>query len=375
MTQATNDLLTYLEDITKEHLTNEARIKTLIENMSAGLILIDEKGYIQIVNRYLESLIHVHRKDCIGKIYHTAFEQKDMIAIIEEVFINEKKIERQMVMREGLKEKYLNVHGAPIMSNREKWRGVVVVFHDITKLKRLEKTRKDFVANVSHELRTPVTSIKGFTETLLEGAYKDEAITYEFLTIIQKESTRMENLVKDLLDLSQIEKQDFTLNLSNVNITELVHTISKMLMPAIEEKNIELSIQAEQDLFIWADEQRLIQIIVNILTNAKNYTPKEGKIFVEIIDNEAKNRVEVKISDTGIGIPEKDLSRIFERFYRADRARSRDSGGTGLGLSIVKHLMQAHHGKVKVTSKIGEGTTFTLIFRKDAGLKNIGEKA
>ena len=225
------------------------------------------------------------------------------------------------------------------------------------------------MANVSHELRTPVTSIKGFTETLLEGAYKDEVITHEFLTIIQKESTRMENLVKDLLELSQIEKQDFTLTLSKVNVTEIVHTVIKMLHTALEEKNIVMTFSEEKDFYILADEQRLIQIIVNILTNAKNYTPPNGQIRVEINENIIKNRLEIQISDTGIGIPETDLPRIFERFYRADRARSRDSGGTGLGLSIVKHLMQAHQGRIKVSSKVGEGTTFTLIFPKDIKIK------
>ena len=369
LTLAMDQLLDYLEEITHEHSTNEAWMKTLIENMSAGLILIDEKGCIQIVNRYLEGLIHVSRKACIGKIYHQALEQKDIVQMIEEVFNKEKKIEKQIVLKEGMKQIDLSVHGAPIVSSRTQWRGVVVVFHEITKLKRLEKTRKDFVANVSHELRTPVTSIKGFTETLLEGAYKDEVITHEFLTIIQKESTRMENLVKDLLELSQIEKQDFTLTLSKVNVTEIVHTVIKMLHTALEEKNIVMTFSEEKDFYILADEQRLIQIIVNILTNAKNYTPPNGQIRVEINENIIKNRLEIQISDTGIGIPETDLPRIFERFYRADRARSRDSGGTGLGLSIVKHLMQAHQGRIKVSSKVGEGTTFTLIFPKDIKIK------
>ena len=142
-----------------------------------------------------------------------------------------------------------------------------------------------------------------------------------------------------------------------------------MLHTALEEKNIVMTFSEEKDFYILADEQRLIQIIVNILTNAKNYTPPNGQIRVEINENIIKNRLEIQISDTGIGIPETDLPRIFERFYRADRARSRDSGGTGLGLSIVKHLMQAHQGRIKVSSKVGEGTTFTLIFPKDIKIK------
>lgn len=362
LTLATDDILRYMGDMSREYSTNEAWMKTLIENMSAGLILIDEKGYVQILNRYLEQLIHVDRKFCIGKMYHEAIEHKDITNMIEEVFMKEEKIEHQLVIRQGIKERYLLIHGAPIVSSRAKWRGVVVVFHDITTMKRLENMRKDFVANVSHELRTPVTSIKGFTETLLEGAYRDEDITYEFLSIMQKESTRMENLVKDLLELSQIEKQDFHLNLTKVDVTDIVENILKMLAPAIEEKRISTTLQAMHPAYILADEQRVTQVVVNILSNAKNYTPEDGEIHVEIRENPSSYEIEVEVRDTGIGIPEQDLPRIFERFYRADRARSRDSGGTGLGLSIVKHLMQAHQATVRVESKVGEGSTFTLCF-------------
>lgn len=364
MTLATDEILDYLEDISKEHSTNEAWMKTLIENMSAGLILIDEKGYVQVLNRYLEQLIHVNRKSCIGRIYHEAIENKEITAMIEEIFMKEEKLEQQLLIQNGLKERYLLIHGAPIMSSRAKWRGVVVVFHDITTMKRLEKTRKDFVANVSHELRTPVTSIKGFTETLLEGAYKDESITYEFLTIMQKESARMESLVRDLLELSQIEKQDFSLDLTNVNLTEIVQNVLTMLKPSLDEKQIAVVFESIGDACVLGDEQRITQVVINILSNAKNYTPPNGEVYIKVMENIPKQAVEIEVRDTGIGIPEKDLPRIFERFYRADRARSRDSGGTGLGLSIVKHLMQAHQGKVKVESRVGEGSTFTLHFPK-----------
>jgi two-component system, OmpR family, phosphate regulon sensor histidine kinase PhoR len=224
--------------------------------------------------------------------------------------------------------------------------------------------RKDFVANVSHELKTPITSIKGFTETLLDGAMKDEQTLEYFLTIILKESDRLQTLIQDLLELSKIEQQGFKLNIQPVNIKEILDEIIIILQNKANDKEIDLSLISERDnIYISGDSYRLKQIFINIINNGITYTPKGGKVTVTIEENQ--HEVFVHVQDTGIGIKEEEIPRIFERFYRVDKARSRNSGGTGLGLAIVKHLVEAHQGQIKVKSKLGEGTTFTVKLKKE----------
>jgi two-component system phosphate regulon sensor histidine kinase PhoR len=236
------------------------------------------------------------------------------------------------------------------------------VFHDITELKRLEQMRKDFLANVSHELKTPITSIKGFSETLLDGAMEDRKLREYFLTIILKESDRMQNLIADLLDLSKIEQQGFKLQMGNVNLKMLLEEIEVMLRGKAANKTIDLQLQAAQDVTIPGDPHRMKQIFLNLISNAIVYTPAGGRVVVSL--ETSHHWVSVKVSDTGIGIEKAEIPRIFERFYRVDKARSRNTGGTGLGLSIVKHLVEAHRGLITVESDVGVGTTFTVMLRQ-----------
>lgn len=223
--------------------------------------------------------------------------------------------------------------------------------------------RSDFVANVSHELKTPVTSVSGFSETLMSGEVTDEETTKQFLKIIHDESQRLDRLISDLLNLSKIERQKMPLNLETLNMTALVHEVSVTLQGAIEEKRTRLVLpDPSKDVYLQGDEDRLRQIILNLVGNGINYTAEGGTVTVSLKENVEKVRLIIK--DDGIGIPEESLPRIFERFYRVDRARSRHSGGTGLGLAIVKHLIESHHGEIEVESREGEGTTFTVILPK-----------
>lgn len=233
------------------------------------------------------------------------------------------------------------------------------MLHDITNLQKLENLRREFVANVSHELKTPITSIKGFAETLIEGAKNDEPSLDMFLNIILKESNRIESLVTDLLDLSHIEQQK-ELEINYMNLSELAINIIDNLQTQAQNKRIKIQSEIEKDVIIEAHENKIAQVITNLLSNAINYSSEDNKVIVRVYRND--NKVYLEIQDYGIGISETDQKRIFERFYRVDKARSRDSGGTGLGLSITKHIVEAHNGRIDVKSEPGKGSIFKVLF-------------
>jgi len=238
--------------------------------------------------------------------------------------------------------------------------GVVVVLHGLTAIRRLEKMRTAFVANVSHELKTPVTSLRGFAETLLEGNVDDPEMRREFLGIIQAESLRLERLIGDLLDLSRIESRKMSLDLERIGVRDLIQTVSKTVEDGMKKNELTFRIEVEENFQVQVDKDRFSQILINLLSNSMAYTPRGGEVIVSA--GKEKDHWWIRVADTGIGIPEEDVSRIFERFYRVDKARSRESGGTGLGLAIVKHLVEAHEGKIHVDSQVGEGTAITLSF-------------
>src|SRR3990170_2019628 len=237
-------------------------------------------------------------------------------------------------------------------------RGLIGFFRDITEEKRVEAIKRDFVANVSHELRTPLASIKGYAETLLDGAMDDRDILEKFLSIIDKHANRMTALIDDLLILSRLESQQMPLHLEAVDIQGLIQGVIHSLEKNARDKGLKLVVDVQKEIpKIMSDKVRIEQVIVNLIDNALKYT-NQGEVMVKAcIDGE---NLRVDVEDTGTGIPEKDLARIFERFYRVDKGRSRDLGGTGLGLAIVKHIIQAHNGKIWVQSLPGKGTTFSF---------------
>ncbi|MFS0822438.1 two-component system histidine kinase PnpS [Bacillus sp. 1P02SD] len=362
--QSINIVARNIEEMTKSYEMQHDRLHTLIENMGSGLLFIDSKGYISIFNRTINEIFKIDQDDLMGQLYYEAFTHKEIVTLVEEIFMTERKLRRQIHLTIGTEQKDFEVYATPILGANVEWKGVVLVFHDISDLKRLEQMRKDFVANVSHELRTPITSIKGFAETLLDGAMNDREVLDEFLTIILHESHRLQVLIQDLLDLSKIENKGFSLNLSRVNVRELLENSLRMLRSKAEEKEIQLELTVDDlTTVIEGDMDRLKQVFINVINNSLSYSPNKAKVAVKATN--LSDYVEIQIIDTGIGIEEKELSRIFERFYRVDKARSRNSGGTGLGLAIVKHIIEAHGGAVQVTSKVGEGTTVTIRLKKE----------
>jgi two-component system phosphate regulon sensor histidine kinase PhoR len=238
--------------------------------------------------------------------------------------------------------------------------GAVAVFHDVTELKRLERVRREFVANVSHELRTPLTAIKGYAESLRDSGLKDPALATQFVDVIHRNAERLRLLIEDLLDLSSVEQGQARLALGPVRIAEVVAQAEAVVRPAIDKKRQVLSLRLPDGLpAVQADRDRLAQVLINLLDNAAKFTPDGGRITVGAAAGEG--RVTLAVSDTGAGIPPADLGRIFERFYRVDRSRDRREGGTGLGLAIAKHLVQAMGGTIEAESVQGQGATFRVI--------------
>jgi two-component system phosphate regulon sensor histidine kinase PhoR len=253
-----------------------------------------------------------------------------------------------------------NVRGVPI--NEDEDFTLLLFLNDITEEKRLEAIKRDFVANVSHELRTPLAAIKGYSETLLDGGVDDEQTSREFLRVIDRHATRMSRLIDDLLTLSRLESQQMAIVPTPVDLSELLSSTEKSFRKHAGDKGVALSAEIPDALPpVSGDRDRLEQVVVNLLDNAIKYTPEGGSVIVRATSE--SGAIKVEVIDTGIGIPKADMPRIFERFYRVDKARSRDLGGTGLGLAIVKHILQGHNGTLNVESSPGVGTTFSFTLK------------
>lgn len=338
---------------------SEQRLKSVIETMPSGLLLIDPEGTIVLVNPAIEEMLGFKKAEITGKPYAHFAHVCDLGQLIKRCTQFRSNVREELHLYFP-KERILEASLSPVVDDAERIVGIVVVLHDMTAIRRLEKMRSEFVANVSHEIKTPVTAIIGFTETLLDGALEDTATSRSFLEIIQEESRRLHRLIGDILDLSNIESRELSLNIETVDVSHLVRTTAETLTSQVDEKDLSLRLHLPAELKADGDKDRLRQIVVNLLSNAIAYTPHGGSIDVTVAAEGERWRLEVK--DTGIGIPEEDVPRIFERFYRVDRARSRESGGTGLGLAIVKHLVDVLGGSVDVESKVGAGSTFTVTF-------------
>ena len=357
-----NSLARNMSEISMQEQRQSEQLTTIIDNMQSGLVLIDEKGYIHLVNRKFISIFGNTVKDYKGYLYYEVLEEEKFHETVQNTFLYERNIKGSFTHGSGLTKLHFEIIGAPIFNERNMLKGAVLVLHDITELKKLEITRKDFVANVSHELRTPITSIKGFSETLLESGLNDADTTKEFLTIIHSESHRLQLLIEDLLSLSRLEREDYHLVLNKFKAEELVNEILPALKHHAEQKGLRLSIDVDDEITIKADKERLKQVIVNLLDNAIHYTSEKGS--VEFYLGQINDYIHIKVADTGIGMDEKVITRIFERFYRVDKARSRNTGGTGLGLAIVKHIVEVHGGKIDVESVVNKGTIIHVYLPK-----------
>jgi len=335
-----------------------AESQALLNGMEEGVLILNLHGRVQKMNAAMEGVLSQAYPTDIGKHYLEVFRDPELNEIIQTT-LKDKKGQRRGLSPLGRPGKIFQVQSSLIHYPESGGEGVIVVFHDITELKRLERIRQDFVANVSHELRTPLTTIRGYVEALQDDGMDNISQAKQFLQIIERHTQRMEKIVSDLLLLSEIESPDRMLKKDTLHIAELISSVVDALRPMAELKQQTVQMEVASGLPpLRADSQKIHQVIINLLHNAICYTPEKGNIFIEA--KAVEKGTEVSVSDNGIGIPPEDIPRIFERFYRVDKGRSRDLGGTGLGLSIVKHIVEAHGGRVSVESKPGHGSRFTF---------------
>jgi two-component system phosphate regulon sensor histidine kinase PhoR len=350
-----------IEEISRE----KDYLQTILKGMMEGVLVVDEKKHIKMMNEALRSLLAVS-SDVADKTPLEIIRNAALESAIERVLQGGKSEAFEMEVPDA-GGKTLEVNVVAISSASEDSDGTVLgaiaVFHDITRLKRLEKIRQDFVANVSHELRTPLTTIKGYAETLLEGAIKED-VASQFVQVINRHADRLTKIVEDLLTLSKIESREFSLKPEGLSISELINSTLDVVKEEADKKGMSISwSESIPSLFMVGDRKGLEQVLINLLDNAIKYGREGGNIKISVCEN-PNAEIQISVEDDGIGIPKEDLPRIFERFYRVDKGRSKELGGTGLGLSIVKHIIQAHGGNVWAESQIGKGSTFYLTLPK-----------
>lgn len=334
------------------------RAQAILSSMADGVIALDKYGRVILLNPAVESIFQVKEANCLGTILIKVIRNYELEGLFSRVLNRQEALLSNDLQILTPEPRLFRVHISPLKGINGEKMGVVGLLRDVTEKRKLERMRTEFVANVSHELRTPLTSINGFIETLLDGAMDDPATARHFLEIMNDEGKRLSNLIDDLLKLSRLEDRRNKLNKQPVNLPELINNTVKMFKVRALEKDIEVTTALPDNLpEVPGDEGFLTQVMVNLVDNAIKYTLPGGKVKIFAAFNE--HEVKVSVADTGIGIPAESLPRVFERFYRVDKARSRDMGGTGLGLAITKHIVEAHGGKIKAKSS-EEGSVFSF---------------
>ncbi|EHC5244635.1 cell wall metabolism sensor histidine kinase WalK [Listeria monocytogenes serotype 1/2a] len=358
-----NTLAESLETQMFEIKQNEQRLNAIVQNLVSGVMLINVDKQVIMTNRTMYQILG--ETEITGKPFYEVIKSFALSQLIEGTF-ETKTIQQKEIILYFPREMILDASVSPILGENGEITGIILLLHDITQIRHLENVRSEFVTNVSHELKTPVTALKGFAETLLDGAMYDEMLLKKFLTIIKEESDRLHRLIMDILALSRIEQNPVPENVELVEVDEVIEQSARTIFEMATEKNIQVIIPEKTipSVTIETDRDKLQQILINLLSNAINYTPVDGKVEVKLIEQEAE--VIIEVTDNGIGIPAKDIDRVFERFYRVDKARSRHSGGTGLGLSIVKHLVENCGGRIEVESQEEVGSTFRVTLPKKA---------
>ncbi|GAB6181952.1 ATP-binding protein [Desulfotomaculum defluvii] len=332
------------------------RAQAILNSMADGVIALDKHGHVILINPVVEGIFNIKASNWLGYKLIKVIRNHELEELFRKALHEMQPVANSELQVLTPKPKLFRIHVTPLKGNNDEKIGVVGLLTDVTERRKLESMRTDFAANVSHELRTPLTSINGFVETLLDGAIEEPTIARKFLEIISAEGKRLANLIDDLLKLSRLEDRSTKLSKQPVDLAELIRNMMTMFEGRAKEKNITLTTEIQDHLpTVPGDQGFLSQVMINLLDNAIKYTLPGGKVYTSITFN--KEEVKVAVSDTGIGIPEENLPRVFERFYRVDKARSREMGGTGLGLSICKHIVETHGGKIYAKSN-SKGSTF-----------------
>ncbi|ONI46912.1 hypothetical protein AN643_00990 [Candidatus Epulonipiscioides saccharophilum] len=351
--QMAQELRRTLLDISSE----KNKLERILENLADGVLAFNRQGVLIHANSVSYDMLE---KSKIDHRFDYIFPKFGLDVSFDNILEDDEKYKNGIMMNVG--DKYISFHFASYESSHGEKEGLTVVMQDVTSQQKLDQMRKDFVANVSHELRTPLTTVKTYTETLINGAIDERETALDFLSVMEKETDRMTTLVHDLLELSKIDNKQMQLNMQVVDIYPLlIDTIRAQAIQAEgKHHKVKLSYNKNKEYLIEGDPARIGQVFHNILSNAIKYTEDNGEIKIELLSN--NKQVIIKVQDTGIGMSKNDLQRIFERFYRADKARSRKMGGTGLGLSIAKEMVELHGGTINIESEPGKGTIVTIIF-------------
>ncbi len=334
--------------------------KAVLSSMSEAVLAVDSEQRLITLNSSAAEMIGVDISQAKGRTLQEIIRNPALQHFVTNSLTGNEPVEDNIILHKDSGERFLQAKSDTLLDEQGQKIGILVVLNDITRLRRLEHVRRDFVANVSHELKTPITSIKGFVETLLEGAIKKPEEAKRFLNIIARQTRRMDAIIDDLLALSRIEQQSekAEIELQNGCIKDVLEAAIEICRNKARAKQIEIELRCADDIVADINIPLLIQAVVNLLDNAIKYSPSSSKI--EVTATQADEQISITVTDFGCGIDKELLDRIFERFYVVDKARSRKLGGTGLGLAIVKHIAQAHNGSVTVESFPDKGSTFTI---------------
>jgi two-component system phosphate regulon sensor histidine kinase PhoR len=362
LAKALNEMAQQLSDKIDAITEDRNRTQAILSSMIEAVLAVDLDGRIIGLNEAAADFLNIEpaKGGVIGRNLEEIVRNPDIQKFIQNTLQGDVGSAEADTFLVNDGEKFLELHGTPLTDNKGNRSGAVIVMHDITRIKRLEQVRRDFVANVSHELKTPITSIKGFVETLQEGALDDPGQAKRFLEIISKHTDRLNSIVDDLLSLSRLEEtsEKRRISLENTLLKPVLFSSIELSKFKAEKKNITVELDCDSDLTAKINTALIEQAVLNLIDNAIKYSPDNSKILVSALKIDAE--VLISVSDQGCGIEEEHLDRIFERFYVVDKSRSRKLGGTGLGLSIVKHIAQVHAGLVTVESKINVGSTFKI---------------
>ncbi len=337
-----------------------SRQQALFDSMAEGVVLLDRNARIELANRAFLTLFAV-TTDLRSRTVLEALRLHELAELVESLG-NQKQVLGYELKLQRPREQWLEVNGAALTDDQGQRTGTILVFHDLTQLKQLERTRQEFVANVSHELRTPLSLIKGYVETLLDGAKDNPEVASRFLETINRNAERLRLLMDDLLTISELESGRVKIELQPVSLEEVVQKVFADFKARAAAKEVHLVSQVS-GVRVLAQPERLEQVLCNLVDNAIKYGRAQGSVTVSARATDSQ-QVEISVADDGPGIPAESVERVFERFYRVDKARSREQGGTGLGLSIVKHIVQTHGGRVWATSQLGRGATFCFTLKQ-----------
>ncbi len=357
--EALNHMAEQLNERIQTVLQQQNEREAMLSSMEEGVLAIDKEGTILSLNKTCATLLGGEPDKLEGRSIYETIRKPDLLAFVESALAGSSPVEGEIPIR-GPNDRWVSAHGTALHDPQRGKIGVLIVLHDITRLRHLEDVRRDFVANVSHELRTPITSIKGFIETLLEGALEDKDNADRFLQIMLRQVNRMDAIINDLLALSRIEKTTDgpMIETSLDSIHSVLEAAREMCERKASQKNITIELTCSEKIMTRINAALIEQAVVNLLDNAVKYSPADSTISLSAARED--NDVVIRVKDQGCGIEAKHLPRLFERFYRVDMARSRELGGTGLGLAIVRHIALAHRGSVSVESTVGVGSTFSL---------------